>query len=222
MIAVDTKSFMKDMNNIVNYSIGFLTGIEDGREKFLASVGAKTVELLKEYVDANARVNPAMLSHVYEWYRSGSPEARLFDITYNVNRTGLSMMATFRQSTSIKSGSRVPFYDKARIMENGTPVTIKPKRSSVLVFEDGDETVFTKSPITVTEPGGQFAELGFQKTYDSFFTKYFTQAFLKSSGIMDYLENPEVFNDNLPAGKRMGKSKGMQVGYNWIANAGVK
>jgi hypothetical protein len=222
MIAVDTKGFMKDMKNIVNYSIGFLEGVQNGKTKFLASVGENSIDLLKEYVDSNARVNPAMLSHMYEWEQTGSPAARLFDVEYTISNLGLSMMATFRQSSSIKSGSNVPFYNKAYIVENGIPVTIKPKKSNVLVFQDGDETVFTKSPVRVSNPGGRAAEGGFERTFDSFFSKYFTQAFLKTSGIADYLENPEVFSKDLPAGKKFGKSKGIQTGYRWIANAGVK
>jgi hypothetical protein len=213
---------MKDMKNIVNYSIGFLEGVQSGKSKFLATVGANSVDLIKDYVDANARVNPAMLQHVYEWGRTGSPEARLFDINYTVSNLGLSMMATFRQSSSVKSGSRVPFYNKAYIMENGIPVTISPKKSGVLVFDDNGETVFTKSPVTVNNPGGVLAERGFEKTFNLFFTKYFTQAFMRSSGIAAYLENPEVFSKNLSAGKRFGKTTGMQTGYRWIANAGVK
>jgi hypothetical protein len=222
MITVDTRAFMKDMKNIVNYSFGFLDGIQQGKTKFLSSVGANSVDLLKSYVDSNARVNPAMLQHVYEWERTGSPSARLFDIEYTVSNLGLSMMATFRQSSSVKPGSNVPFYNKAYIMENGVPVTIRPKKSEVLVFQDQGETVFTKSPITISNPGGSLAERGFEKTFDTFFTKYFTQAFLRTSGIASYLENPEVFSKDLAAGKKFGKSKGMQTGYRWIANAGVK
>jgi hypothetical protein len=222
MITLDTRGFMKDMKNIVNYSLGFLEGVHQGKSKFLASVGANSVDLLKAYVDSSARVNPAMLQHVYEWERAGSPSARLFDIDYTVSNLGLSMMATFSQSSSIKAGSNVPFYNKAYIMENGIPVTIRPKQSSVLAFEDGGEIVFTKSPINVSNPGGPMAEGGFEKTFNNFFTKYFTQAFLKTSGIADYLENPEVFSKELPAGKKFGKTKGLQTGYRWIANAGVK
>lgn len=222
MIAIDTNSFMKDMKNIVNYSIGFLDGIHNGKTKFLSSVGENSIDLLKEYIDSNARVNPEMLSHMYEWQQNGSPAARLFDIEYTISNLGLSMMATFRQSSSIKSGSKVPFYNKAYIMENGIPVTIRPKKSNVLVFQDGDETVFTKSPVKVSSPGGQYAEGGFEKTFDSFFSKYFTQAFLRTSGIADYLENPQVFSKDLSSGKKFGKSQGIQTGYRWIANAGVK
>jgi hypothetical protein len=54
-----------------------------------------------------------------------------------------------------------------------------------------------------------------------FFNRYFSQAFLRVSGVARYLENPEVYRKDMKAGKRIGKSKGISTGYRWIANAGV-
>lgn len=218
---INNKAFKRDMNNIMEYSIGFLEGIQGGKTQFLKNIGTETIDLMKQYIDSSARLNPSMLQHVYEWYRVGSPDARLYDITYTVSNLGLSFKSNFRQSTSIRNGSNVPFYDKARIMEEGVPVTIRPKKSPVLVFQDGSETVFTRNPITVINPGGDSAQNGFERTFDSFFNKYFTQAFLRTSGIDEYLKNPVSYKKNLPSGKKAGKSKGFETGYRWIANAGV-
>ena len=44
-----------------------------------------TKELNQKLIDANARINPATLHHVYEWTKTGSPNARLFDIKFSVN-----------------------------------------------------------------------------------------------------------------------------------------
>lgn len=213
--------FNREMNNIVNYSIGFLDGVQKGKTQFFHAMGVETIELLKQYVDSNARVNPEMLHHIYEWNRVGSPESRLFDIHYTISGLGLSFKSTFRQSTSIKNGSTVPFYDKARIMEEGIPVTIKPVRSDVLVFEDNGETVFTRNPVDVDNPGGNFVQGSFEKVFDTFFTKYFTQAFLTRSGVRKYLESPMIYKKNLASGKKMGRSKGVETGIRWIANAVV-
>jgi len=214
--------FRKDMKNIIDYSVGFLEGVQTGKVKFLNNVGILTKELLEEYIDSNARVNPKALHHIYEWYKVGSPDARLYDINYTISNLGLSFVSTLKQSTSIKDGSSVPFYNKAKIMEEGTPVIIKPNKSSVLVFEDNGETVFTKGKVVVTKPGGNETTGSFEKVVDVFFNKYFTQAFLKTSGIQTYLSNPVVYSRNLKAGKSSGRSKGMQVGYRWIANAGIR
>lgn len=217
----DSKQFKKEMTNIVDYSIGFLEGVQRGKTVFLKSLGMETVEVMKEFIDSNARVNPEMLHHIYEWNQTGSPGARLYDISYTTSNLGLSFRSSFSQSTSVKNGSRVPFYDKARIMEQGIPVVIKPKMAQALVFDDNGETVFTKSPVRVDNPGGVEAQGGFEKVFDMFFNRYFSQAFLRVSGVAKYLENPEVYRKDMKAGKTMGKTKGISTGYRWIANAGV-
>lgn len=216
----DTSLFMKQMNGVIDYSLGFIDGVNKGRIKFLENFGLKTVEMLKQYVDANARVNPSLLHHIYEWEKTGSPDARLFDINYIVNGSGLTFNSNFRQSRTLQNGSRTPFYDKARIMEEGIAVTIKPRKAKVLAFEDNGEQVFTSKPVVVTNPGGntkgQFADV-----FNSFFNIYFTQAFMKSSGIQEYIENPKIFKDSIKAGA-VGRSKGLTAGYNWISQAGVE
>ena len=217
----NSNQFKKDMNNIVNYSLGFLEGVQRGKTVFLKTLGMETVEVMKEFIDSNARVNPEMLHHIYEWNLTGSPEARLYDISYTVSNLGLSFKSSFSQSRSIKDGSRTPFYDKARIMENGIPVTIRPRAAQVLAFDDNGETVFTRGPVEVLNPGGTEVEGGFEKTFDMFFNRYFSQAFLRTSGIARYLENPQVYKKNMPEGKRVGKAKGISTGYRWIANAGL-
>ena len=217
----DTKQFMKDMNNVIQYSMGFLEGVKSGKRIMLDNVGKLTIEAMKDFIDVIARVDTAVLQHVYEWGQSGSPDARLYDLTYTVSNLGLSVKSSFRQSSSIQAGSNVPFYDKARIMENGIPVTIRPVRAKVLAFKDGGEQVFTKGPVVVTNPGGDAAKGGFEKAFDIFMNQYFSQAFLNSSGILNYLQNPVAYKKNLPSGKKFGKSSGYATGYRWIANAGV-
>jgi hypothetical protein len=208
------------MNNIVGYSLGFLDGIGSGKKEFLDNLGANTLETMKSYIDTMAKVDPAMLHHIYEWNQTGSPSARLYDIDYTISNLGLSFKTSFRQSVSVRDGSKTPFYDKARIMENGIPVTIRPKSAQVLSFNDNGEQVFTKKPITIDNPGGDGVQGGFQSAFDSFF-KYFSQAFLRSSGVAKYLENPVAYKKDLPAGRTRGKSAGINTGYRWIANAGV-
>lgn len=215
----DNTKFMKDMDNIVEYSLGFLDGVKQGYPSFLRQLGASMIEALKQYVDSNARVSPQLLHHMYEWDKTGSPDARLFDVQYVLNGAGLSFNSTFRQSTSIKNGSRTPFYDKARIMENGIPVTIVPKKKA-LVFEQDGETVFTSNPVRVENPGGM-VQGEYQRVFDSFFNRYFTQAFLESTGIASYLRNPVDFAKNFSSGKRGGRARGVSVGASWIAKAGL-
>jgi hypothetical protein len=217
----DDLQFEKDMRNILDYSVGFLDGAKRGKPEFLKNLGKITVDGLKQFIDSNARVNPESLQHVYEWYKAGSPDARLFDITYSVTGSGLSIGSTFRQSSSVKSGSNVPFYDKARIMEYGIPVTITPRNSTKLVFEDNGETVFADGPIRISNPGGDAAKGGLEKAFNIFMSQYFSQVFLKSSGIMDHLQFPIDYKTNIYKAKRGGRSAGVETGYRWMIKAGA-
>ena len=220
-VKLNQSKLIKDLNNIVDYSLGFINGVQKGKSIFLNNLGSSVQHILESFIDSNARSNPQTLHHVYEWYRTGSPDARLFDIRYTVSNVGLSFYSSFRQSTTIKNGSSVPFYNKAEIMENGIPVTIVPKRSSVLAFEQDGETIFTKGPINVDNPGGPAVQNGFQNTVNLFFSRYFTQAFLRASGLYDYFNNPKVYKKNLQKGRTSGKAAGISTGYAWIVNAKV-
>jgi hypothetical protein len=106
-------------------------------------------------------------------------------------------------------------------MELGIPVTIIPKRAKALAFTDGDQEIFVKGPVTIQHPGGESAVDGFRNALTSFFDFYFTQAFLKSSGIGQALSNPIQFKTNFHSAKTGGKSAGYKAGYQWIVQAGV-
>jgi hypothetical protein len=221
MITVKFNSFdfSKDMESLIQYSIGFTDGVQGGQTQMMKNLGNVTVELLKEFVDSNARTSPALLHHVYEWYHTGSPEARLFDVYDIPTKNKLSFVYGFRQSESIKKGSNVPFYDKARIMEEGKSVVIKPRSSSVLAFDVDGEAVFTRQPITVEKPGGN-TQGQFERTLESFFNNYFAQSFMLASGLKTYLENPIAFKNGLKSAKIGGKAAGYKAGYKWISGAG--
>jgi hypothetical protein len=218
---IDSKQFGMEMNNILNYALGFMDGVKDSKDTLLRIVGQDVIDAMKQYVDSSAKVNPAILHHVYEWHQSGSPGARLFDLAYRVSGRGLSFSYSFRQSQSVKSGSNVPFYNKAKIMEDGIPVTIRPVRAKVLAFEDNGQQVFTKSPVRVENPGGQ-SQGGLERTLELFVNNYFTQVYLRSSGLAQHLSNPKEFNKNFPMSKRGGRSLGYSTGVSWINKLGGK
>jgi hypothetical protein len=214
--------FFADMSHIIQYAEGYLEGIQAGKPVMLSKMGKTIKQLLEEYVDSNARVDPQRLHHVYEWYRTGSPEARLFNITSAVYNGGLTIKSTFSQSRSIANGATTPFYDKASIMESGIPITIKPTRSDVLVFNDNGETIFTRNQVTIDNPGGEAVQGSFADIVDTFFDRYLSQSYLLQSGFSAHLKNPIDFKNNLSKGKVGGKAIGRQIGYNWIVKAGEK
>jgi hypothetical protein len=207
------------MNNIVNYSFGFLEGVQKGKKIFLDKLGKSVIEALAQYVDVQARSNPKALHHVYEWNQTGSPTSRLFNLNYTVSNLGLSLNSTFRQSRTVSENMTVPFYNKAKIMEEGVAVTINPKRASALRFEVDGQEVYTSREVRVDNPGGQ-TQGQFNNVISNFFGVYFRQSFLNSSGLLQYFKSPQVYKKNLGSAKRGGRSLGLKTGYQWVANAG--
>jgi hypothetical protein len=220
-VYTNTKSFEKQMNNIVNYSFGFLDGVQKGKTLLLKNLGHGVLTALYNYIDASARSNPRAMHHIYEWMQTGSPEARLYNLNYTISNLGLSFKSSFKQSQSLSKNSNTPFYDKARIMEQGIPVKIAPVKSDVLVFEANGETVFTKKEITVENPGGTEVVGSFERAVDEFMLGYFKQSFIRASGLYDYISKPILYKADVAAGSRMGRSKGIDTGFKWIANARV-
>jgi hypothetical protein len=219
-VNLDSRAMQKSLQNIIDYSFGFLEGAQSGKRVMLDNLGQGTIEALGQYIDAMARGDQYAMHHVYEWYQTGSPASRLFDLDYTVSNAGLSLKSSFRQSNTVSEDSSEPFYNKARIMENGIPVTISPKRKA-LVFEEGGETIFVSKPITINNPGGTAVKGAYERVFDNFFKLYFSQSFLKSSGLFDYISKPVLYKKNIAAGSKGGRSVGKKVGYTWIANAKV-
>ena len=220
LLTTSTKSFEKQIDNIIKYSSGFLDGVQKGKTSFLKTLGQATITSMAQYVDAQARSNPSALHHIYEWNRVGSPSARLFDLQYTISNLGLSIGGTFSQSRTVKDDSNVPFYDKAKIMEKGIPVTITPKKR-VLAFDVGGNTVFTPNSVTVNNPGGNEVQGSFENTIDEFVRFYFKQSFLRASGIYDYIKKPVLYKKEFKSGSKLGRSKGFQTGFRWIANVKI-
>jgi hypothetical protein len=221
IVRTNTNNFGKIMNNILNYSYGFLDGVNKGKPVFLDNLGKGVILALGKYIDVNAKANPKALHHVYEWYRTGSPSARLFDVQYIVNRNGLSLFSNFRQSKTVSADATEPFYNKAQIMELGKTVVIKPKGGGALRFESGGDTVYTKKPVAVRNPGGNEVRGSYEEVFDEFMLRYFKQSFIRSSGLYDYIEKPTLYKKNISAGAKMGRQKGISTGFAWIANARI-
>jgi hypothetical protein len=218
-LTIDSRQFQKEINNIMQYSTGFLDGVQKGKSAFYMDLAPKIAELASQFVDVNSRMSPELLHHIYEWHKVGSPEARLFDIDYKITKIGITFTSSLKQSQSIKNGSNVPFYNKAKIMEEGVAVTIRPKKANALRFEVDGQEIFTSSEVTVGNPGGQ-TKGQFENVLNNFFGVYFRQSFLNSSGLLQYFKTPNTYKKNLGSAKRGGRSLGLKTGYQWVANAG--
>lgn len=220
-VSFDDKKFMKQMNNIVAYADGFVEGAVTSKGVLLENIGRSVSDSIGDYIDSVASSNPAMLHHVYEWAQTGSKTGRLFDIGYTATSGGLTMNATMTQSRSVKDGSTVPFYNKAKIMENGIPVRIAPKDGGVLSFNDAGEQVFTKKPIVVSKPGGAAVAGQLENTFDDYVSIYLSQAIFSAAGLDYRLSNPIEFKSNMRRGSTGGKSVGLAAGKKWITGGSV-
>lgn len=217
----DASSFIKDLNSAVGYSNGFLDGAKSAQPKMMKNVSYKVKEILYAFIDSMARTDPESLHHVYEWMQVGNSSARLYTLDCIVTGSRMSFSYEFSQSKSIKSGSNVPFYDKARIMESGIPVTIRPVKATTLVFEKDGRTIFTKKPIDVDTPGGPSVAGSFGETVKMFFDSYISQSLLDVTGIRSQLKDVSDFRKNFSSGKKGGYSVGFATGNKWMSKVGT-
>lgn len=151
-----------------------------------------------EYVDAQARSNPKSLHHVYEWKKVGQSNGRLFKLKINSTEgLSFSLRADFLLSKSMVPSSlgksRYVFANKARVMEDGNPVVIRPRNAKRLVFKIDDDTVFMPvgRSVTVRKPGGGKASGRFQIAYARFFTGNLVNLSIKKSGFQ------QIFSSSL-------------------------
>ncbi len=220
-VQMNFDSLKKKLDNFAAYSGGFIDGAVASKPQMLESMGAQVKDVISSYIDSIATANPNALHHVYEWGQVGASGSRLFDIGYQVTAGGLSLNATFSQSRSIQSGSTVPFYNKAYIMENGIPVRVEPKDSSVLSFMDNGEQVFTKRPVVISKPGGEAVAGSFEQTFDNIVKVYLSQAIFDITDIGVSVKNTKIFKNNIKRGVAGGRSVGIATGKKWITGGTV-
>lgn len=215
-IVYDTKHFKKTMNNVLQYSFGFLDGVKINQVVFNAKLAELTEEALKKFIDTKARMYPESLHHVYEWNSVGNASSRLFEINSTVTKNNISFTGQFLQSESISDTSDEPFYDKARIMENQIAIEVEPRSANVLAFEDGSQTVFTVNSVFIENPGGDEVAGAFGRVVDDFFDYHFTSTFLRQSGIFDQLSFPVEYTQYFNQGAKMGRSAGRRAGQKYM------
>lgn len=218
----NTREFTKKLMNAVSYSDGFMDGAQISRLRFNQQLGEFIKQGLNKYIDSKARMNPESLHHVYEWDQVGSPSGRLFEINIVPMQTMVKFNIKFLPSSSVSPTSDIPFKNKAKIMESGIDVTIEPKNSEMLVFEDDGETIFTRREINISNPGGPEVAGSFENVVNDFFTNYLTVGLLKSSGILDGLERPVEYKRDFAKGTKSGRSVGISAGKKYMNIGGAE
>jgi hypothetical protein len=213
-VKIDAMQVNKTLNNIIEYSDGFLKGIDMKKIEFNNEVANFTSAALGKYIDAQARMNPLKLHHVYEWGKSGNQASRLFEFDTMVSGRTIHFTGKFLPSKSVSNTSNEPFVNKANIMENSIQVVIEPKNSDVLAFENNGETVFTTNAIYIDHPGGDEVAGSFGETVNDFFDNYFTNGLLKP--LIDKLSTAKEYTASFSSGAKSGRNVGINAGKEYL------
>ena len=218
-VNIDITDLMVKLNNIVDYTEGFLVEIQKERVAFNKALGDHIVVLLGQYIDSMARVSPESLHHVYEWGQVGDESGRLFDFDMVATDSNIRLIGNFLESSSVGPTATEPFVDKARIMEQGIEVVIEPKNAEALVFEDDGETVFVTTSVTVEHPGGEAVVGSFQNAVESFFTSYVSKEILRP--LFNKMSRAREYKRLFSAGARSGRRAGQQAARRYMNVGGL-
>jgi hypothetical protein len=221
---IESRKFIKTLNESVSYSQGFFEGVQMNRLKFNQELGLISEEMLKKYIDSRSKMDKESMHHVYEWGMVGSPEGRLFEIKSKASKNNILFFGNFLPSKSISDSSKEPFVDKAEIMENSIMIKVSPTKSDFLAFEGDDgEMVFTTETIYIENPGGDAVAGSFGKIVGEFFDSHFTSQILSQTGILNRLQNPVEFSQNFGSVKNgNGRSAGIASGKKYLTVKGVE
>lgn len=213
-VKINSKDVSKVLKNTVNFSYGFLDGVEIQKIIFNEKLGEYTVNILNKYIDSQAKINPESLHHIYEWNNVGNKNYRLFKITSSASKNNILFTGSFLPSKTSINGNQ-PFVNKAEIMENAIAITVEPKNSNVLVFEDEGDTIFTANSVYIAHPGGDAVAGSFAAIIESFFSNYFKNAFLQP--LINDLMTVKEFSELFPQGaKGGGRDVGIAAGKKYL------
>jgi len=216
MIKTDMSDFNRTMQQAIDYSRGFLAGVEGNEIAFNRQLAEVIKEAFYKYLDSTARLDPDRLHHMYEWGQTGVDKARLFRIEAFTGQQSIRFVTEFMQSTSVSPTANEPFVNKADVMESGTTIKISPRGDGPLAFQGDDgEMVFTNEEVTIENPGGNVAGQ-FAAVAREFFTNYLDQALLRE--LIKELQNPVEFAQGW--GKGMNYAKGMKQGQRYLTIKG--
>lgn len=206
-IKFDSKEAMKMLNNLVDYSEGFIKETQAKESTIASKLASTSIEAFYDYLDGLARTNPGMLHHVYEWGAVGDPGARLVELKKRIGNSSSEIDVDFLASSSVPEGGSEPFYDKVEVMEEGISVTVQAVQARAMFFQIGGEEFFRTGPIVIENPGGEATRGSFVKAFEEFYNNYFEDVYLRAIRFYDHFENPTAFSANA---SRAIKSAGAQ------------
>jgi len=101
-LKIDTKDFTKTVNNVIQYSNGFIDETKASKNKIAEKMGKTSINAFYDYLDSLARMHPGMLHHVYEWGEVGNPMERLYELNLKMGNGTVAVNAEFLESISIQ------------------------------------------------------------------------------------------------------------------------
>jgi hypothetical protein len=217
----DIKDFSKVMENVVEYTDGFLRESTARADLIAKKISNASIQEFYRYLDSLANANPSMLHHVYEWGATGNPGQRLFELKASLYGKKSKIEANFLTSLSVSDGSSEPFFEKARIMEEGIPIVVNEVSAKALFFEIDGEEFFRTGPIIIPNPGGEAVRGQFKAQFEEFYNVYLTQFYLRAIRFYDHFSNPKDFSQNFGRVSKGGgaRAAGKQSALSWIMKA---
>lgn len=220
-IKFDSKEAMKILNNVVEYSQGFIQETEAKESYVTNKLANSSIEPFYDYMDVLARTNPGMLHHVYEWGQVGNPQARLVELKKAIGTNSGVITSEFLISSSVPEGGSEPFWNKAEIMEEGITVVINEVEAQALFFEINGEEFFRLGPIVIDNPGGEEVRGSFVRTFEDFYNVYFDEVYLRAIRFYDYFKTSPGFENNFSSAvkSKNAYSMGRKTALSWVLNS---
>jgi len=216
MIALKASDF--DIANITAELDLKISGVEALKSTVVLDAFADAVFTLsaKAFVKAmnlQAKAFPKQYHHVYEWNKVGTETGRLFFLFRENSTDGILVV----RPGFIKSTTKVPiapellipgktgkvvasrhiFYDKAKVMEAGTPVIYRVSKNIPLPENGVLRFVAAGTVIKNYNPGGREVKGSFEKFFKMWYSTK-VQSIVSSSGIVESIdaELAKVLNKN--------------------------
>lgn len=215
---INAKKAMKILDNLVAYSDGFIKESKAQESTVTMRLAKLSVNGFYEYLDQLAKVNPGMLHHVYEWGRSGDPSSRLYNLKVALSKNNAVITSEFLTSETVSSTSNEPFYEKAKIMEDGITVVVQEVEAQALFFEIDGIEYFRTGPIVIENPGGPDVRGSFLEQFEEFYNSYLEDVYLRSIRFYQYFMDTKPYEQNFNAAMKSGNAHGVgrRTALSWI------
>ena len=222
-VRVDGKEARKVLNNLVEYSDGFITETKAKESTITQRLTDMSIDQFYTYLDQLARVNPGMLHHVYEWGMVGDPSGRLYELKRKLSKSTGIVTADFIESQVPTQNSDQVFYDKATIMEEGITVIVNEVEAEALFFEVDGVEYFRTGPIVIENPGGPDVRGSFVEQFEQFYNVYFDEVYLRAIRFYQYFMDAKPYEQNFKAAMKSGNARGIgkKTALSWVMNMPV-